>query len=245
MIIACPSCSARFRVADEQIGPEGRVVRCGRCAYSWHQMPVAPEPLPLELSEPLAEEPPLRPQAGGRREEPYEVGPRHGESGGTRGLPVDRSRYRPQRRRGHLAGWLILLLVLAGLAAAGWYWRDKVVAAVPETAKIYDWLGIEVGEAAPEGRLELVNYTFVRRLVEGERRLVVAGEVVNRTGEPQTVPPLRARVLDESGNEILAWEFAADETQLPAGASTRFESVHEHPDYGGELNVEVGFLPLE
>lgn len=241
MIITCPSCSARFRVADEQIGPEGRVVRCGRCAYSWHQMPVPPEPMPLELSEPLAEEPPLRQQS--RREEVYEPEPRYAE--GNRGLPVDRQRFRPKRRRSHLAGWLILLLVLAGLAAAGWYWRDKVVAAVPETAKIYDWLGIEVGEPVEEGRLELVNYTFVRRLVEGERKLVVAGEVVNRTAEVQSVPPLRARVLDESGNEIVAWEFAADQTQLQPGASTRFESVHEHPDYGGELDVEVGFLPLE
>lgn len=241
MIITCPSCSARFRVADEQIGPEGRVVRCGRCAYSWHQMPVPPEPTPLELSEPLAEEPPLRPQPS-RREEPYEPPPRYAEGGGTRNLPVDRSRYRPRRRKGPLVGWLIFMLVLAALAAAGWYWRDKVVATVPETAKVYEWLGIEVGEPAVEGRLELVNYTFVRRLVEGERRLVVAGEVVNGTGQAQPVPQLRARVLDESGNEILAWDFAAEAAELQPGASTRFESMHEHPDYGGELNVEVGFV---
>lgn len=241
MIITCPSCSARFRVADEQIGSDGRVVRCGRCAYSWHQMPIPPEPAPLELSEPLGEETPLRPGPG-RREELYEPEPRYEE---PRGLPIQRPPYRKPRRSGHLAGWLIFLLVLAGIAAAGWYWRDKIVAAVPETAKVYDWLGIEIADPAAEGRLELVNYTFVRRLVEGERKLVVAGEVVNRSSDPLQVPPLRARVLDESGNEILRWDFAAEQGNLQPGASTRFESLHEHPDYGGELDVEVGFVPAQ
>ena len=99
-----------------------------------------------------------------------------------------------------------------------------------------------MGEPEAEGRLELVNYTFVRRLVEGERRLVVAGEAGNGTARTLPVPQLRARVLDESGNEILAWDFAAEASELPAGGSTRFESMHEHPDYGGELNVEVGFV---
>ncbi len=240
MIITCPSCSARFRVADEQIDAEGRVVRCGRCAYSWHQMPLAPEPVPLELSEPLVEGAAMRPVPV-RREEIYEPDPGYGAE--ARGLPLERPRYQPPRRRsGRLIGWLLFLLVLAGIAAAGWYWRDKIVADVPETAKIYRWLGIEVATPMQEGRLEIQNYTFVRRLVEGDRKLVVAGEVVNHSQEAIAVPQLRARVLDESGTEIVAWNFSAAAQQLAAGAVTRFESVHEHPDYGGELKVEVGFL---
>ena len=34
MIISCPSCSAKYLVSTEDIGP-GRQVKCTRCNYSW------------------------------------------------------------------------------------------------------------------------------------------------------------------------------------------------------------------
>ena len=216
------------------------------------------QPLPLELSEPLPEQVPLAPaprDPGPRGSGPRDSGSR--DSGSRDSGSRDSGPLRPERRRGEekayfarrrrgsgLGGWLLFLLVLAGLAAAGWYWRHDIVAAVPESARVYQWLGVEVDQPVA-GRLELVNYTFMRRLVDSERRLVVSGEVVNRAAETLKVPPLRARVLDQSGNELLTWDFAANEAQLAPGASTRFESQHEHPDYAGEINVEVEFLPMQ
>ncbi len=47
MIISCPECSSRFNVADNALGTAGRVVRCAKCGYKWHQMPdgaAAPAP---------------------------------------------------------------------------------------------------------------------------------------------------------------------------------------------------------
>ncbi|MTI08817.1 MJ0042-type zinc finger domain-containing protein [Curvivirga aplysinae] len=35
MILACPNCSTKFRVPDNAIGPQGRVVKCAKCAHSW------------------------------------------------------------------------------------------------------------------------------------------------------------------------------------------------------------------
>ena len=40
MIIQCKSCSRRFIVKDKDIPEEGRVVQCGYCSVTWHQMPV-------------------------------------------------------------------------------------------------------------------------------------------------------------------------------------------------------------
>ena len=198
-------------------------------------MPVPEQPLPLELSEPLPEQAPATPPAG-RDGGSLRPERRRGE---------EKAYFERQRRRGSgLGGWLLFLLVLAAIAAAGWYWRNDIVAAVPESARVYRWLGIEVSEPQA-GRLELVNYTFMRRLVDNERRLVVSGEVVNRASTALKVPPLRARVLDESGNEIMAWDFAANDAELQPGATTRFESQHEHPDYAGQINVEIQFLPMQ
>ena len=40
MIIQCQSCSRKFTVGDQDIPREGRMVQCGYCSVTWHQMPV-------------------------------------------------------------------------------------------------------------------------------------------------------------------------------------------------------------
>ena len=41
MIIQCKSCSRKFFVSDVKIPQEGRMVQCGHCSSSWHQLPVS------------------------------------------------------------------------------------------------------------------------------------------------------------------------------------------------------------
>ena len=58
MIIQCESCSRKFVVKDRNIPTEGRLVQCGYCSVTWHQMPIA---VPTEnvkqpnINEPIAE----------------------------------------------------------------------------------------------------------------------------------------------------------------------------------------------
>ena len=40
MIIQCSSCSRKFVVKDSDITNKGRMVQCGYCSVSWHQMPI-------------------------------------------------------------------------------------------------------------------------------------------------------------------------------------------------------------
>ena len=58
MIIQCESCSRKFIVKDKDIPEEGRMVKCGYCSVTWHQMPVSISPRTLEqpnISEPITE----------------------------------------------------------------------------------------------------------------------------------------------------------------------------------------------
>ena len=41
MIIQCESCSRKFVVKDKDIPKRGRVVQCGYCSVTWHQMPTS------------------------------------------------------------------------------------------------------------------------------------------------------------------------------------------------------------
>ena len=41
MIIQCESCSRKFIVKDIDIPKEGRMVQCGYCSVSWHQIPIS------------------------------------------------------------------------------------------------------------------------------------------------------------------------------------------------------------
>jgi predicted Zn finger-like uncharacterized protein len=77
MIAACPSCSTRFRVADEKIGPLGARIRCTRCGKAF---PVA-LPAPVE-----AHPPPAGPAPESRPSVASHVAP---EPTGTGGWPAD------------------------------------------------------------------------------------------------------------------------------------------------------------
>jgi predicted Zn finger-like uncharacterized protein len=77
VIIACPSCGARFNLDPAKLLPAGRNVRCAKCAHGWRQMPegyeepariATPEPAPPE---PLPPEP--APQAAESPASPEEV----------------------------------------------------------------------------------------------------------------------------------------------------------------------------
>jgi len=77
VVIACPSCGARFNLDPAKLLPAGRNVRCAKCDHRWRQMPVEeaaaepafeppppppPEPAPPPIPEPmaqLAEPPPM------------------------------------------------------------------------------------------------------------------------------------------------------------------------------------------
>ena len=41
MIIQCESCSRKFIVKDSDIPDEGRMVQCGFCSVTWHQVPIS------------------------------------------------------------------------------------------------------------------------------------------------------------------------------------------------------------
>jgi predicted Zn finger-like uncharacterized protein len=147
------------------------------------------------------------------------------------------SRYRPYEtppeaedrgaRGGLVIGWLLLVLVVVGVLAGGWVFREQVVAQVPQAAQIYRLAGIEV--PALGAGLELRDVTRTRRMVDGRSLLVIEGRVVNTTGQSRQLPPLEVTLFDAAGDQVARWRVRPEARRLQAGASARFETRREDP----------------
>lgn len=237
MILNCPSCDTRFLIDPSLIGQTGRTVRCGRCGHSWTQAP-QPQPAPeaAEDAEVAAETAPIprlrefdeaRRRSTSRRRPPALTGPP--------GMVA-----KPSQKMIWWAGLAGLVLILLLSATLG---RNQIVAALPETIRLYSMVGLgpatpKVAEEVPIGEgLELRDVTSVRRLVDGQRLLLIEGSIVNVSDEPRPVPWLRAVVTDANGVELTKWTFAADGDDLEPGAETRFQTTTENPPSQGNLSL--------
>ena len=136
-----------------------------------------------------------------------------------------------------MASWVLLALVALAVAVAGVLVvaRDKVVAWYPEAEAHYAALGLSVTVAA---KLELRDVTSVRRTVDGERRLIVKGVIVNTSGRTMAVPRLQASFIDSEGTQLGNWIFAADSSELPPGGVTTFETTAADPPREGNLSLD-------
>jgi hypothetical protein len=123
-------------------------------------------------------------------------------------------------------------LALAGVALAaalgiGYVTRESIVAAWPGTRVAYDLLGIR---ATPLGAgLELGNVSFVLRTVEDAPVMTVAGEVTNKTAEPQLLPALKATLRNDRNQWLADWVFRLDRGAIEPGETLRFETATRNP----------------
>lgn len=137
-------------------------------------------------------------------------------------LPQEQKK--PRTGRG---AWILLLLLIVGLAAGLFFGRTQIVAAWPPAALLYE----KIGYPAPvPGEGLLIRNIRVERLMEGSTMiLVVQGEVVNLTDEPATIPPMIAQLRDLQRKELQDWEFEANRLDLSPGEIAAFRTEFVNP----------------
>lgn len=155
----------------------------------------------------------------------------------ARGRPPTKAVPKPRKSGGMAVAWLIFLLVLAAIAAGGYFGRMQIVAAVPAAEKLYRMAGIPVEPPLGEG-LELRDVRSARRLIDGEKVVVIEGLVANVSDTPRPVPQLRASVTDGSGAQVDAWVFSAKDASLPPGGVTQFETSTRNAPGEGSLGID-------
>ena len=235
MNVACPSCETTFRIDLELIGATGRRVRCGSCGHDWTQMPLEEE-APAGDSEAGAAPEPEAPAA------PESEAPAVDVRAAVAAEARKPARRRPEPKTSAgggrvAAGWIVLLLVLGGLIGGAYFGQARIVAAVPAAGELYRMAGLEVEPPLGEG-LELRAVKSVRRLIDGQRVVVIEGVVANISGEAREVPQLRASLTDGSGAPVEEWTFSAKVTKLPPGGKTEFETSTRNAPSEGSLGID-------
>jgi predicted Zn finger-like uncharacterized protein len=228
MIITCPSCATRYEIPPKNLGPAGRMVRCTNCSHRWF---VSPDET-AAAGRP-ADDLDTRPETGSA-----EAGPERATEPTIPPPPLERApafaadddgqpRRAPKATRSTAAtiGWLavlLILLILTGLVLG----RNELVAIAPQTAPIYQRVGLPVTQ--PIG-LELAGIVSERLATENGDTLRITGAVRNIAGAERSVPRLRVALLDSARDELLVREVDVPQAVLAAGASTRFSIDLEDP----------------
>jgi predicted Zn finger-like uncharacterized protein len=133
-----------------------------------------------------------------------------------------------QRKSGKLAGVLLGLVVLAGVAAAALYFgRTQVVTALPETESVYAALGIPV-DALGIG-LRFNEVTSERLVRDGTDTLVVRGFIANTSDVARQVPFLRLALFDATNALVQHMVAEPPQPTLDVGATTGFRIQLENP----------------
>ncbi len=215
MILSCPDCSTRFAIDAEKLGPDGRRVKCGKCAHVWFESAPVPEsdddqPPPMQVT-------PLEP------EEQSSIPPRN--------LPALQ---RAKKARSARWGWIVALLLLVAILAALFFGRAQIATAVPETEEIYAAIGIPAFPLPGEGLV----IEFDPKTEDGS--LTLKGEIINPTSGVRDVPGLRVVVTGAGDETLKAWEFESSVSRLGPGETVAFTTQTDSVP-AGAANVSILF----
>ena len=194
MIVTCPECAARYRLADDAVPPEGRAMRCAACKHRWYAMAPLDEVVPPRTTPDQAAwtpdpEPETTPEAAG-----------HGTLKTVAALIISAAL---------IAGAAVLLVPdLPPLDLSRVPWLEPVISPAPAPKSPLDIAFTAEREVVEAG---------------GPTVFSVSGEVINPTRQPQPIPLLEGRIVDPSNTIVYRWRIEPRRTALPPGGRTTFE----------------------
>lgn len=224
MIIRCPSCTTHLDLPVQRREGDQGFVKCPSCGHGWleaNAIDIAAEPartvtLPIEhLNTPDAEIQHLV-LVSRQAQEAFQL--------------------RRRRRRVTAVAWLSLALLSVSPAAIAMAFPEKVVAALPATIGLYDWLGREVNIYG----LEIKGVELQHLLLEGQRVIAIKGALVNVSGNNRKIPWLRFGLKSGDRTEVYHWQLDTESRPLKPGEATNFVTRIASPPETAKT-VEIRF----
>jgi predicted Zn finger-like uncharacterized protein len=126
-----------------------------------------------------------------------------------------------------------LALAVAGLVI----WRSDVVRAVPQTASLFNAIGLPVNLRG----LVFENMRTTGEVHDGVPVLIIEGTIANVAGKAVEVPRLRFAMRNGAGHEVYAWTSVTGRSILGPGETAAFRTRLASPPADGR-DVIVRFF---
>ena len=226
MILTCPSCDTRYQVDEAKFPPQGRQVRCAKCAHVWHQAGPAPAPEPELVIK--AEEPPRAAEPSLSRTRAF------APAAVTEPEPASRG-----PMMAVLAGWVGLILVILAIGYSLVRYRQEISMIWPQSAGVYSSLGLKVNAHG----IDFAHVDYRRENEDGQMVLAVTGNIINSGSRELPVPQnVRVTLSDANNHELYHWSFTPNVQTLKPGQSSPFLTRLSSPPPAAR-HLEVRFAP--
>ncbi|MEZ5765409.1 MAG: zinc-ribbon domain-containing protein [Xanthobacteraceae bacterium] len=113
-----------------------------------------------------------------------------------------------------------VIAALAALCLALVIWRQDVVRLMPQTAAFFKTVGLNVNLR----KLDFEGVKISSETVNGNRVIVIEGEITTSARKPTDIPRLRFVVQDSHGADIYAWNAVLDQAVIEPGGRVPFRS---------------------
>ena len=227
MILQCPRCNARFTVPDTAIPPQGRMVKCSKCAHAWHTSEPKPEDVVVPEPAPIAPVPEVPPPAMDEVNVVVEPAPIHTpEPSKTKPLAIPTKPF-IIATPALAAMWLLF-------AFMGHYdsWISK-----PVLGAVYKTFGMQ-----PTDGLAFEDVAMQHHEKDGKTQYILAGSIANHASVDRIVPSVRVMLNDKNGKTLWEREYVVKES-LKGGEVYPFRITNVETAFGDSVTsivVDVG-----
>ena len=266
VIITCPNCHTRYKVASDALSAAGRQVQCAACSELWYATPTFPKPIAHD-AEPSEDELAFRADSEASfsvdeeealldeaflRIHPAETDDAR-SSPEQPGTPVDRAGNRARiealarRRNGMLAKLPIarfrrafrvgIALALVAVIASAVMLRTEIVAAFPQLDGLYRLVGLGTNVVG----LDFTDINTLRTTRDGTSVIIVNAKISNITNHVAYVPSVLVSLLDEAGRVIYEWSVTPATRNILPGDVLAIDTQLTAPPQG-VTDVRLSFV---
>jgi predicted Zn finger-like uncharacterized protein len=255
VIITCPNCQTRYKVAAEAIGAVGRQVQCATCESAWTATPVFPQAAnPLADADPdddeLAfgsdrdslfspEDEEMLDAAFRTHDQPAPaLASAKDETAADASLAKKRDLAFAQRRKAiarslplarlRRISRVVVAVLLVGVIAGFFGMRTELVRAFPALDGIYRTIGLGTNVVG----LDFADVKTLRTTRDGTDVLMVTAVIVNATSRLATVPPVLVSLMGEGDAVVYEWSVTPAARSIHPGDVLSIDTQLTAPPQG-------------
>ena len=243
VIITCPNCHTRYKVASDALSAAGRQVQCASCTELWYATPSFPPPAAasddelafradkdslsdeedqldsafLQEETPTASTPPAPQDEAANIARDAAVARRR--NGMMAALPLGRF-----RRAYRIGVWSILALILV----TGVTLRTQIVSAIPQLDGLYRLVGLGTNVVG----LDFTEIKTLRTTRDGSSVIIVNAKISNIANHIISVPTVLVSLLSDADTVLYEWTVTPATRNALPGDVLEIETQLNGPPQG-------------